>query len=75
MDRGPATFSFKTIMGQEYTDPYDFVVVGAGVAGIIVTAKIAQQGVDWTQGNIFCGLMVHLYNQFWALTHPVEELK
>ncbi len=31
-------------MVQEYTDPYDLVVVGAGVAGIIVAAKIAQQG-------------------------------
>lgn len=38
-------------MVQEYTDPYDLVVVGAGVAGIIVAAKIAQQGVNPKTGG------------------------
>ena len=40
------------------SDPYDVVVVGAGVVGIIVAAKIAQKGVRLrTKGRLRVALM------------------
>ena len=40
------------------SDPYDVVVVGAGVVGIIVAAKIAQKGVHLrTKGRLRVALM------------------
>jgi choline dehydrogenase-like flavoprotein len=45
-------------MAQQYTDPYDVVVVGAGMSGIIVAAKIADQGVHpRTGGKLRVALM------------------
>jgi choline dehydrogenase-like flavoprotein len=46
------------LVAQQYADPYDAVVIGAGMAGIVVAAKIAEKGINpRTRGRLRVALV------------------